>query len=146
MGEWKLAMLALLPLMAARRRVSWLQFLTSPMVRTWCALFGASVATYFATTPESYFIIDGLAAAVVLRPKAGCAQRAIGALFASMMVFDLGFILGGENAPTLYLMGLTGMGWAQWAFMALWIGHDFFGHSLARWRAARNPAPARTGD
>jgi hypothetical protein len=121
-----------------------------PMLRTWAALLGASVATYWVQTPLGYLAIDAVAAAIVVARPSGLAQKAIGALFVCMVLFDLGFYLSPVIADFLNQFGfrlseqadvelfravLTWIGWVQAAILAGWLGHDAWG----RYRNWSNP-------
>lgn len=113
MGEWKLAMLALAPFLRGRQKL-----------RTWAAMFGASVATYFIHDPVGYLAVDAIAAAVVVARPSGLAQKAIGGLFIWMMMFDLGFLLSPHAGWDLFVGLSTALGWFQWMILAGWEGHD----------------------
>lgn len=110
---WKAAMLMLTPFMRGRQ-----------MLRAWVAMFGASVAAYFVRDPVAYIAIDAIAAALVMARPSGLPQRAIGALFVLMLMFDLGFYLSPQANPGLFYMVLMALGWGQWAILAGWTGHD----------------------
>jgi hypothetical protein len=107
-----------------------------PMLRTWAALLGASVATYWVHTPLGYLAIDAVAAALVVARPSGLAQKAIGALFVCMVLFDLGFYLSPQFNGELFRAILTGIGWVQWLILGAWAGHDTWG----RYRNWSNPA------
>jgi hypothetical protein len=133
-GEWKLAMLALAPFLRGRQKQ-----------RTWVAMFGASVATYFVHDPVGFLAIDAIAAAIVVARPSGLPQKAIGGLFVWMMMFDLGFLLSPHAGWDLFFTLSTGLGWFQWMILAGWEGHD-------AWRRYRNwsdavdrPPPAYEG-
>jgi hypothetical protein len=114
-SDWKVAMLCLLPLMWGQAKL-----------RTWGALFGASLAALFAPFLSAFVVIDLVAAAVILRAPAGFAQRSIGALFVGMILFEIGFLLSEGNQQGLMLSGLQALGWAQWAILATWGAYDAF--------------------
>lgn len=128
---WKLALLAVLPFLRSEG-----------MLRTWAAMMGGSLATFTFHSPESWFIIDAISAAIVLRPLAGLMQKAIGICFVGMMFFSLGFIIGGQADPALYRMALTGAGWVQWALLLGWTIHDVLGPYISRHRAGHHPRPS----
>lgn len=121
MSEWKLAMIVLAPMMRGRQ-----------MLRTWAAVMGASVAAYFVQDIVAYMAIDAIAAAVVMARPAGYAQKAIGAIFVSMLMFDLGFFLSPHNGWDLFLLASTVAGWVQWLILGAWAGHDAWGRYY-RW-------------
>ncbi|MCR4297254.1 MAG: hypothetical protein NUV75_00665 [Gallionella sp.] len=127
MTDWKLAMIVVLPFLSGEGKL-----------RAWAALLGASLAAMVLHEPFEWFIIDAIAAAIVMRPLAKVPQKAIGICFIGMMFYSLGFIIGGEGDPYLYRMVLTGIGWIQWAILAGWVGHDIFEPFVSRWRAGRD--------
>jgi hypothetical protein len=98
------------------------------MTRTWLAVMGASVATYFVHDPLGFMAIDAIAAAIVMARPAGLPQKAIGALFTLMVLFDLGFYLSPQNGWDLFYGALSFVGWVQWAILAGWFGYDAWGH------------------
>ena len=106
------------------------------MLRTWIVLMGASVATYVVHDPVSFMAIDAISAAAIMARPSGLPQRAIGALFTLMVLFDLGFYLSPQNGWGLYYSALSVVGWVQWAILAGWAGHDWFG----RYRSWASPA------
>lgn len=111
--SWKVAMLALTPFMRGNQ-----------MLRTWAAVFGASVATYFFQGVPAFIAIDAIAAALVIARPSGLAQKSIGALFVCMLLFDLGFYLSPQENVDLFRAVLTGIGWFQWLILLGWTGHD----------------------
>lgn len=115
-NPWKAAMLVIAPMMRGR-----------PMFRTWIALFGASVATFFVHAPLGYLAIDAIAASIVVARPSGLAQKAIGVLFVCMVLFDLGFYLSPQADSDLFRTILTGIGWLQWLILGAWAGHDLLG-------------------
>jgi hypothetical protein len=115
-APWKVAMICIAPFMRGR-----------PMLRTWVALFAASVATYFVHTPLGYLVIDAVAASLIVARPSGLAQKAIGALFVSMVLFDLGFYLSPQADENLFRTVLTGIGWIQWLILGAWGGYDLLG-------------------
>lgn len=110
------------------------------MLRTWAAVMGASAATYFVHDPVGYMAIDAIAAAIVMARPAGLPQRAIGALFTLMVLFDLGFYLSPHADWGLFVSALSIVGWVQWLILAGWAGHDAWGHYL-RWSDPRSGSP-----
>ncbi|MGL5734045.1 MAG: hypothetical protein ACRCYS_04185 [Beijerinckiaceae bacterium] len=146
MSEWKIAMLAALPLMTA-----------GPKLRTWLALMGAAAAATIVPTMTLgpnvdsvvigwYISIDALAGWVVLRHPAGWVQKFIGAAFALMVSFHVGFLIADRPAATLdYLHWLAWAGWVQWAALAGWGVHDVGKGASNRLRAWRNAPVAGAG-
>lgn len=116
-----------------------------PKLRTWCAMAGASAATLYVQGPVGYVAIDALAAVVVISRPAGLAQKAIGTLFALMMIFDLVYALTARANPELFYNSLIALGWVQWAILGAWIGHDYVGRYL-RWASVGNGPPAAVRD
>ena len=114
------------------------------MLRTWVALSGASVATFFVHDPVGFVAIDAIAAAVVVARPSGIAQKAIGVMFALMMVFDLVYALTPQKNYDLFLWSLTVVGWVQWAILAGWTGYDLWGRYF-RWSdpAYGSPHPVK---
>ena len=112
MTVWHLAMLCMFVLMV-----------TGPKMRTWAALMLAGTAPWL--LPEmavpAYIVIDAIAVAIVLRRPAGCAQRAIGACFALLVMFHVGFLasFAGGNTDMYYQANVV-TGWVQFALLAAW--------------------------
>ena len=129
MNAWDVAMLGLAPFMRGRQ-----------MLRTWVAVMGASVATFWVHDPIGYMAIDAIAAALVMARPSSLPQRAIGALFTLMVIFDLAFYLSPQNNFDLFVSALTFLGWVQVAILAGWTGYDAWGHYL-RWADPRRGAP-----
>lgn len=127
-------MLMLSPLMRGRQKL-----------RTWGAVFGASLATYFVQDPVGYLAIDAIAAAIVVARPSGLPQKAIGGLFVFMLMFDLGFVLSPHKGWDLFVALSTAVGWVQWLILGAWAGHDAWG----RYRNWTDPAygslPAHQG-
>jgi hypothetical protein len=135
MTDWKLAMLLALPLMVAWR-AGLPRLEMTRRLRVWGAMFGASLVAAMVpalplTSPPpmgtmaAYMLADFAGAWIALRPKPiGCAQRAIGLLFAAMVLFHVGFILSAQgSSATLYTSALGLFGWVQWACLVLWGGY-----------------------
>jgi len=146
LSDWKTAMLMALPLMAV-----------GPKLRTWLALMGAGVAALMVPAMAlgdvvdspvvgCYIIIDALAGYLVIRHPAGWVQKFIGAVFALMVSFHVGFLIADRPAATLsYLHWLSWAGWAQWAALAGWGLYDT-GKAIAyRVGRGRHPSPAGAG-
>ena len=95
-----------------------------PMLRTWAALFGASIAAFWIYSPLGYLAIDLIAASLIVARPSGLAQKAIGALFVCMVLFDLVFYLSPQADVELFRATLTGISWVQWLILGTWIGHD----------------------
>lgn len=137
MQPWHWAMLALLPLLLGPHRL-----------RTWAALMGASVAAHLlpAMSVEWYIAIDAVAGTVVMRHPVGCAQRAIGALFALMVLYSVGFMVADNPAgASVYLDAHTITGWVQWGCLAAWGLHDGGKALFDRARRARSLLAPREG-
>lgn len=119
-------------------RASWREILHCPKLRTWAALFGASLATIAFPSVGAYVAVDIIAGAIVLRHPAGCAQRVIGFLFVCMVLFELGYLLSAQQQGEFLVSSLRGIGWMQWLVLAAWGGSDVLRHYLgslgAGWR------------
>ena len=123
-----------------------------PKLRTWLALMGAGIvavmvpamtlgAVVDSPVVGCYIIIDALAGYIVIRHPAGWVQKFIGAVFALMVSFHVGFLIADRPAATLsYLQWLSWAGWAQWAALAGWGLYDT-GKAIA-YRAGLNRHPA----
>lgn len=120
-------MLCLLPLM-----LEWARMKDGRKLRTWAAMMGASLAAMFAPFVTAFVVIDIIAAAVVLKRPASCAQRMIGLLFVGMVFFELGYLISPRNQHGLLMFGLQGLGWMQFAILAAWGCHDVLGYYLDR--------------
>lgn len=98
----------------------------------------------------AWAIIDGLAAATVVWPPKGEAQRAIVLLFISMMMVSLGFFVAGwmQPGPRDY-SGIAWfdslMGWIQWACLLSWGVGDALESVVRRAVPVGHPALARDG-
>lgn len=117
-------MMLLLPFLRGRHKL-----------RTWAAVFGASIATYFIQDPVGYLIIDSIAAAIVVARPAGIAQKIIGMLFVWMMMFDLGYLLSPHAGWDLFFGLSLALGWLQFTILAGWEGHD----AIRRYRDWSDP-------
>lgn len=115
MTEWKVAMVLLLPFIRGYQK-TW----------AWLVLIGASLSTYVVTSTVGYMAIDAIAAALIMATKpSNLPQRLIGALFAGMLMFDLGFYLSPQASPEFFRFNLVVLGWLQWAVLGAWIIHDW---------------------
>ena len=124
MAVWHYAMLGILPFMGGKNRL-----------RTWLVLMGASlVANLLPIMAVPWYVpLDAVAGAIVMRHPAGCAQRAIGALFALMVIYSVGFILADNPAGAdTYLDAQTLMGWVQFGCLLAW-GLTNVGKALVGW-------------
>ena len=130
MTSWDAAMLGLSPFMRGHQ-----------MMRTWLALMCASLPTFIVTDAVGYFLVDVTAAAIVMARPAGLPQRMIGGLFTLMALFDLGYVLSSQADWSLFTSALRYTGWAQWAVLAGWAGHDFLGR-FVRWNGPAHGASA----
>ena len=127
-----------------------------PKLRTWLAMMAASGAAMIVPplslgpqirveTIGWYIVIDALSGWAVLAHPAGWAQKLIGALFALMVSFHIGFLIADHPATVIdYLHWLTWAGWLQWAVLASWGLYDAgkMGVDRARGRFAAPPAGA----
>lgn len=117
--------------------VSALPFMgAGPKLRVWLAMFGASLAALLvpplpigapapASTIAAYMAMDFIAACIVLREPASAAQRVIGALFAGMLCYHIGFFITNDGSNVVaYTDTLSAIGWAQWACLLLWGAYD----------------------
>lgn len=112
MTAWHLAMVLALPLMG-----SW------PKGRTWAALMTAGILPWLLPplAVPAYILIDAVAGAIVLRHPAGCAQRAIGAGFALLVMYHVGFLMSHEGGDTsMYYQANVITGWVQFVLLAAW--------------------------
>ena len=121
---WVLVMVAALPLMWPQRFEGKLRW---PKLRTWTALFGASLSSWMVTpavgaTPFLlYALICFAGAAIVMVRPAGTAQRAIAMIFAFMAAFNGGAYLAGEpNGGPVYSAMLHYAGWSQLFILLFW--------------------------
>lgn len=135
MSAWHIAMLAALPFM-----------FSSAKMRTWVALAVAGVIPWLLPPMivPAYIVTDALAGAIILRKPAGCAQRAIGACFAMLVMFHVGFLLShaGNGTTSMYYQANVITGWVQFALLAAW-GLADAGKALLCWGriGGRVPAP-----
>lgn len=109
-------MVCVLPTMMGRHRL-----------RAWLSVMASSLLALLVPhlSPVAYFGIDMLCGAMVLARPAGCAQRAIGMLFACMAVFDIAYWVSPQiDRGELYYWGLMSLGWAQWTILAVWGFYD----------------------
>ena len=135
MTDWKIAMICIMPLLAWRLvlfKASWRDYLFCPKLRTWAALFAASVVASYTPSVGAFVAIDIVAGAIVLRHPAGLAQRLIGFLFVCMVLFELGYLLSEQNQAQFLVTGLTGIGWMQWCILVAWGACDVLGYCLDR--------------
>lgn len=117
MTSWQIAMVCILPLMWG----------SMPYARTWAAMAGAALMGHLVPHIGAWMAIDLIAGTIVLMHPKSLPQRAIGALFAGMVLFTVGFIAGGQNAPAQYANALSWMGWAQFAILLWGRGNDILG-------------------
>lgn len=114
MTDWKMAMFALIPLMSGRQKL-----------RTWAAVLMSSILAMLVSGPEAYIVIDLICGLAVLTKPAGAAQRAIGLLFAGMLIVDVGYAVSPQlDGGMLYYRVLSALGWLQWAILAAWGLYD----------------------
>ena len=112
--EWFAAMLLILPFMRGRAKV-----------RTWGALFLASVAAWVFPSIAAHIAIDLLAGALVLKRPRGLAQKIIGFGFVAMLIFSSGYVMSQQANPWTLYYAMLGIGWAQWAVLLSWGLYDF---------------------
>lgn len=112
MSDWKLAMLLILPFIVWQAKFA--------MVRTWAALMVNSLLAGLFPVVAAFIVIDGLSAAVVLRRPMGLAQRAIGLLFAGMVLTHVGFLLSPQASGLLHWQANMLIGWLQFGCLFLW--------------------------
>lgn len=135
-----------------------LPFMTvGPKLRTWLAMMAASGAAMLVPAMTigaavdspvvgCYIIIDALAGWIVIRHPAGWVQKFIGAVFALMVSFHVGFLIADRPAATLaYLHWLSWAGWLQWAALVVWGLYDTGKAVADRAWPNRHPSPARAG-
>jgi hypothetical protein len=116
MTDWKLAMVMVLPMMWGGAKP-----------RAWAVVMLSSVlsALVGVLEPRVFLAIDLVCGALILARPAGCAQRAIGMLFAMMALFDVGYIISPRlDGGAQYYTGLSALGWVQFAILAAWGAHD----------------------
>lgn len=138
MTLWHAGMLALLPVLwaGARARTSWA---ARAKVHTWVALMVAGCIPWLlpAMAVPAYIGVDAVAGAIVLRRPAGCAQRAIGACFALLVMFHVGFLASyAPGNEYMYYQANTATGWAQFALLAVW-GLADAGKAVLHWCRSR---------
>lgn len=112
--------------------------------RAWAAVMASSVLAFMvgALDPRAYLLIDLVCGALVLARPAGCFQRAIGGLFAMMLLFDVGYIISPKlDGGMQYYTGLAALGWLQFALLAVWGAHDT-GRLVVRWLWPARPQVA----
>lgn len=163
MTDWKLAMLAIIPLVIAWRLPKglrqWGEWLLEPRARTWLAMMAASLAAVLIPVDGSwtdaaqntklmawYIAIDGIAGAFILssyRFAGAClGQFIIALIFAGMVTSHVGFIIA-SNPPAIgeYLAAQSGAGWVQFAILLAWGVGDVGGSIYRRMRPSdRVPA------
>lgn len=139
-SDWKLAMLALLLFLLCDRRN-----IGGPKCRVWLAMFGASLAALYVPFAAGFLVIDLLAGALVLKRPAGVAQRCIGLLFAGMAVFDIGYIIGGAQAPGQFVQFMSLIGWLQFSILLAWGLYDRWGFDVRRAWIGRGLRPPPVG-
>ena len=122
---WHQAMLAMLLLFIAHRRNMgrW----PVHRIRTWVALFGASLAAWLVTprygvTPFfAYALICLVAAWIVSIKHDGIPQRAIAIIFGGMAAVHGGLYFTGQpNGGDAYVEVMQIAGWAQFAILFFW--------------------------
>jgi hypothetical protein len=145
--KWFAAMGGILPFVLVGR----------PKARTWAALFGAACAAWIVPAMAMgdavdsaaigrYIVIDAIAGSIVLARPAGWVQKFIGAVFALMVSFHVGFLIADKPVATLdYLHWLSLAGWLQWAALAVWGLYDT-GKAIAyRFGRGRNMGARHAG-
>lgn len=122
-------MLALLPVFAVQWRYG---VLPVHKLRTWAAMFCASLAAAWVAplcgVPLiAYIVIDVTAGVAVIARPSGMAQRAIGFLFAAMVLFHTGYAMSifmGNEGLQGYQEFQVIAGWVQLAILAAWGIYD----------------------
>lgn len=133
---WKLALVLLLPLM----------WQDKVKLRTWAAMIGGSLvaAGFEASSLHLYILIDAVSGYIVLRHPIGPAQRAIGLLFAMMVMFHVGYLVSDIYERTTYGSALmhwraqSAIGWMQLIILGIWGAGDAVVTIVDRWRAGGN--------
>lgn len=126
MTVWKIAMLCLLPLMLGRHRA-----------RTWAVLFGNALVAMLLPpmSVQAYIVLDAVCGALVMAKPAGCAQRAIGVMFAVMVLFHVGYLISGNPGVSEYYWAFNvAVGWAQWGALLSWGIYDGTGYIVRHLR------------
>ena len=136
---WAQVMLAMLPLYGLHR----LRNGRWPLhrLRTWAALFGASVLAWIVTpavgeTPFVLYALICLSAGAIARiSPAGTAQRAIALMFALMAAFHVGaYLAGSQTGGPIYYAMLQYAGWSQLVILLFWGCKNVgFGALAGRW-------------
>lgn len=94
--------------------------------RTWAAIAIGSVLAWFLppVSVAGYLVLDTLSAALVLRKPAGLTQRAIGLLFAIMILVHAGFAISDQRGWSLYYSLQEAVGWLQLSCLFAWGAYD----------------------
>lgn len=132
-----------------------------PMLRTWAAVLGASIAAAFvpvlptvatpsiAYTLGAYMVIDTLAALIVLGSPKGLAQRAIGLLSGMMVMTHTGMLIavlrGSAVSTTMYFQANLLAGWLQLFCLAAWGGVSVGYYIAGRFWRRRCPPYSKGG-
>ncbi len=106
-----------------------------PKLRTWAALMGTAVAAMLLppVAVAAYIIVDSIAGAIVLRHPSGWVQKLIGALFATMVMFHIGYLYAGNPAAAEnYIWWNMAIGWVQWGALASWGAYDAGRYAVRR--------------
>lgn len=134
---WFITLVAILPLL----------WTSEAKMRSWAGLgFAALMGQLLPPlSAGGYIFVDGLAAWMILRSPAGVAQRTIGALFALMVLYHVGWIAGGRGNHETYLGSQYAVGWIQLVCLGTWGVADLVGLALGRFRPPHRarPDPAR---
>ena len=129
MSDWQIAMVCLLPLLAAGSPIAvfGVKLPWGKKARTWLILFGAGLTGHMLAAGNlwGFALIDAVAAALILQRPRGETQRAIGLLFVAMLFVHIGFYVACRMQPGPHdLAGYANfnrlLGWLQWACLASW--------------------------
>ena len=147
MSDWKIAMVCLLPLLAAGSH-KWVWGISvpwGPLARTWLAMFAAAfVGGLFPyDSVRTFAVIDFVAAVVILTSPRVEAQRLVGFIFGGMVFAHAGFYssIAGQLQPGPegflgYAILQRLLGWAE--YVALLAGGIYEAErSFNNWRDAR---------
>lgn len=162
MTDWKVLMLLTLPvLLAGSWRGQFRGLIWSPKIRTWSAMMGSSLAAWGLWSVEIYSVamfavLNCLAATIVLAPPKSFWQSCIGAIFAAMALFCVGFLWGTgvpiqENVSpspqqNMLFGTLNALGFLQWAFLIVWGGYGVFLILLRRWYPRMDSMAVQSSD
>jgi hypothetical protein len=113
--------------------------------RVWAVMMGASLTTFFTSSLAAFIVFDLLAAMLVMMPKRGIPQRAIGGLFVLMAIMTIGFLASPTAGASVLYSHYTMAGWGQWGILFLWGLHDTGRIIYSRLSPARDLHPDKAG-